>query len=151
MAQKSDLVVVGLGYVGLPLCQEAVAAGMTVVGLDANAEQVAALNAGRSSVDDVSDADIATMRAAGFAATTDPGCLDTAAAVSICVPTPLNAEDGNPGLRAVRAVAQTLAGHLHPGMLVVLESTTYPGTTEEIVRPLLEASGLVAGVDFHLA
>lgn len=151
MALRSDLVVVGLGYVGLPLCQEAVAAGMTVVGLDANAERVAALNAGRSSVDDVSDADIATMRAAGFAATTDPGCLDTAAAVSICVPTPLNAEDGTPDLVAVRAVAQTLAGHLHPGMLVVLESTTYPGTTEEIVRPLLEASGLVAGVDFHLA
>jgi nucleotide sugar dehydrogenase len=145
-----DLVVIGLGYVGLPLAQEATRAGLSVGGYDVTAAVVDGLNAGRSHVDDLSDADIATMVAAGFRATTDPGMLAEADIAVICVPTPLS-EDGGPDLRAVNSAVQAVADHLHPGMLVVLESTTYPGTTDEEVRPVLEAQGLVAGADFHLA
>lgn len=145
-----DLVVVGLGYVGLPLAQAATAAGVSVVGLDRSSAVVDGLMAGRSHVDDLSDGDIATMRAAGFSATTDPSVLAQADAAVICVPTPLG-EDGSPDLRAVMSATRDIAAHLHPGMLVVLESTTYPGTTDEVVRPILEAGGLVAGKDFHLA
>jgi UDP-N-acetyl-D-glucosamine dehydrogenase len=145
-----DLVVVGLGYVGLPLAQAASAAGVTVVGLDRNRAVVDGLNAGRSHVDDLSDADVAGMKALGFTATTDPSVLAQADAAVICVPTPLG-EDGGPDLRAVLSATRDIATHLHPTMLVVLESTTYPGTTDEVVRPILEAGGLTAGTDFHLA
>lgn len=145
-----DLVVVGLGYVGLPLAQAATAAGVSVVGLDRSAAVVEGLTAGRSHVDDLSDRDIAQMRAAGFSATTDPSVLASADAAVICVPTPLG-EDGSPDLRAVMSATRDIAGHLHSGMLVVLESTTYPGTTDEVVRPILESGGLIAGKDFHLA
>jgi nucleotide sugar dehydrogenase len=144
------LVVVGLGYVGLPLAREAARAGLPVVGLDASAAVVDALSAGRSHVDDLADADVAAMRAAGFRATTDEAVLGEAATVVICVPTPLGADHG-PDLTAVRAASEAVARHLRAGQLVVLESTSYPGTTEELVRPLLEAGGLVAGRDFHLA
>jgi UDP-N-acetyl-D-glucosamine dehydrogenase len=146
-----DLVVVGLGYVGLPLTQEATRAGLRVVGLDSSPSVTEGLNVGRSHVDDLSDEDLAAMVAAGFRATTDPAALTDADTVVICVPTPLGAE-GGPDLAAVRSAVGTVADHLRPGQLVVLESTTYPGTTDEVVRPLLEeATGLVAGVDFHLA
>ncbi|HVM14709.1 MAG TPA: nucleotide sugar dehydrogenase, partial [Egibacteraceae bacterium] len=150
MVAPIDVVVLGLGYVGLPLVHAASRAGLTVVGFDPDPVKVEGLNAGRSHVDDVSDAEVAAMRDAGFRATTDPGCLAQAAAAIICVPTPLN-PDGAPELAAVRAATELIAAHLHAGMLVVLESTTYPGTTEEEVRPRLEASGLAVGVDFHLA
>ena len=146
-----DLVVVGLGYVGLPLVAEAVRAGLAVVGLDIDAAKVAGLNAGRSHVDDLSDADVAAIVESGFMATTDPSCLGAAATVVVCVPTPLST-DTAPDLSAVRAAMGAIASRLRAGQLVVLESTTYPGTTEEIVQPLLEeASGLVVGEDFHLA
>ncbi len=146
-----DAVVVGLGYVGLPLLQEATLAGLRTVGLDISARVVADLNAGRSHVDDLSDAKLARMREAGFTATTDPDVMATAQVVVICVPTPLSAE-GGPDLAAVVAATDTIASRIRPGMLVVLESTTYPGTTEDIVVPRLEAgSGLVAGQDFHVA
>ncbi|MCX6461568.1 MAG: nucleotide sugar dehydrogenase [Actinobacteria bacterium] len=145
-----DLVVIGLGYVGLPLAQEAVRSGLSVVGLDVSETLAESVNLGRSHVDDLSDADIAAMVADGFRATTDASVLDDANAVVICVPTPLS-DEGGPDLGAVLSAARTVAAHVHPGMLVVLESTTYPGTTDEEVRPLLEASGLRAGVDFHLA
>jgi nucleotide sugar dehydrogenase len=145
-----DVVIIGLGYVGLPLAQEASRAGMSVLGFDVNAALVDALNDGRSHVDDLTDADVAKMRDAGFRATTDETEIATAAVAVICVPTPL-AEDGGPDLSAVRAAVSTVGRHVHPEMLVVLESTTYPGTTDEIARPTLEASGLVAGRDFHLA
>lgn len=148
---RSDLVVVGLGYVGLPLAQEATRAGLRVVGLDVDGVVVDALNQGASHVDDLSDRDVAAMLEGGFRATTDPGALAGADTVVICVPTPLGAE-GGPDLSAVRAAVAAVAEHVHSGQLVVLESTTYPGTTDEVVRPLLEeASGLVAGEDFHLA
>jgi UDP-N-acetyl-D-glucosamine dehydrogenase len=149
-AMTCDLVVVGLGYVGLPLAQAASAAGLRVCGLDRQEDVVTGLNAGRSHVDDLSDQDVATMVAAGFTATTDVGILATATTAVICVPTPLS-EDGGPDLRAVLGATADIAAHLHPGMLVVLESTTYPGTTDEVVRPILEATGLIAGEDFFLA
>jgi nucleotide sugar dehydrogenase len=141
-----------LGYVGLPLAQVAVKAGLEVVGFDVNSDVVTALNEGRSHIDDLADADIAEMRASGrFRATADEGEISTADAVVICVPTPLST-DGGPDLGAVEAAVGAVGRNLRRGMLVILESTTYPGTTDEVVRPALEeASGLTAGVDFHLA
>ena len=146
-----DLVVVGLGYVGLPLVAEATRAGLRVQGFDISAAVVDGLNAGRSHVDDLSDSDVAALLGAGFRATTDESALGRAHTVVICVPTPLG-EDRGPDLGPVRAAITTIGRHLQPGQLVVLESTTWPGTTEEVVRPVLEqASGLSAGRDFFLA
>lgn len=147
----TDLVVIGLGYVGLPLAQQAARSGLRVLGFDVGARVVDALNSGRSHVDDLSDADIVEMLGAGFRATTDEAEIAGARTAVICVPTPL-AEDGGPDLGAVRSAAGAVGRNLRPGMLVVLESTTYPGTTEEIVQPILEsASHLKAPDDFHLA
>jgi nucleotide sugar dehydrogenase len=147
----ADVLVIGLGYVGLPLAREAISSGLRVVGFDVNADIVAQLNSGRSHVDDISHADVAGMLVKGFRATateTDVGPTET---IVICVPTPLSTESG-PDLSAVRAAAELAGRRLRRGMLVVLESTTYPGTTDEVVRPLLErASGLTAGDDFALA
>ena len=146
-----DLVVIGLGYVGLPLAQEASRAGLSVVGLDVVPRVVDGLNAGRSHVDDLSDDDIAAMLATGFRATSDATVISEADAVVICVPTPLGA-DGGPDLEYVLSSTRTIADHLKPGTLVVLESTTYPGTTDEQVRPILEdTTHLVAGEGFSLA
>jgi len=146
-----DLLVIGLGYVGLPLAREASLSGLTVVGLDLNRDLVAGLNSGRSHVGDIPDADIAEMLARGFRATALEAETGVPQTVVICVPTPLSAA-GAPDLTAVRAAAEMTGRLLRPDMLVVLESTTYPGTTDEVVRPLLEkASGLTAGVNFSLA
>ena len=148
---STDLLVIGLGYVGLPLAREAAFSGLTVVGYDLNTDMVAALNAGRSHVGDVPASDVAEMLRKGFRATSiqeEAGDPDT---VVICVPTPLSADSG-PDLSAVRGAVEVTGRMLRPDMLVVLESTTYPGTTDEVVRPLLEkVSGLTAGVDFSLA
>jgi UDP-N-acetyl-D-glucosamine dehydrogenase len=146
-----DVLVIGLGYVGLPLAIQAVRSGFRVTGYDTSEQKVAGLMAGRSHIDDMTDAEVAEMLAAGFRATADETTLQAQDVIVICVPTPLSEADG-PDLSAVRAAAQT-AGHLlKAGSLVSLESTTYPGTTEEIVRPLLEkASGLTGGIDFWLA
>jgi nucleotide sugar dehydrogenase len=147
----TDVVILGLGYVGLPLAKEATHAGASVLGFDVKTSVVDALNAGVSHVDDLADADIAEMLAAGFRATTDEAEIAACEVAVICVPTPLSA-DGGPDLGAVEAATRTVARNLRPGMLVVLESTTYPGTTDEVVRPILEqTSGLTAGVDFNLA
>ena len=145
-----DLVVIGLGYVGLPLVREACRAGLRVGGLDRDARVVAGLKAGLSHIDDVSPAEMEEMLEAGFTPSLNEDVLDGARTVVICVPTPLSPE-GGPDLTAVRGAAETVARRLEPGTLVVLESTTYPGTTEEVVRPILETSGLVAGEEFHLA
>ncbi|TDB89061.1 nucleotide sugar dehydrogenase [Actinomadura sp. 7K534] len=145
-----DLVVIGLGYVGLPLVRAASRAGLRAGGLDRDARVVAGLKAGLSHIDDVSPADIEDMLEAGFVPSLHEDVLDGARTVVICVPTPLSPE-GGPDLTAVRGAAETVARRLEPGTLVVLESTTYPGTTEEVVRPILETSGLVAGEEFHLA
>ncbi len=145
-----DVVVLGLGYVGLPLAHEAARAGLRVVGFDIEAAVVDGLNAGRSHVDDLSDEDIAEMLSAGFRATADESVLTTASTIVVCVPTPL-AQDGSPDLGAVTGAVQTVARQLQPGQVVILESTTWPGTTEEIVQPILEEGGLKVGADFHLA
>ncbi|MFV0138029.1 nucleotide sugar dehydrogenase [Streptomyces sp. HMX87] len=146
-----ELVVVGLGYVGLPLARQACAAGLSTVGYDVSASVVAGLTAGRSHVGDVRDSDVADMLAAGFRATTDPSVIGHAGTVVICVPTGFS-EDRKPDLAAVRAASRSVAARLRPGTLVVLESTSHPGTTEEVVRPILERdSGLRAGADFHLS
>ena len=146
----SRLVVIGLGYVGLPLVVEAARVGFQVVGLDSSEKVVEELNQGRSHVDDVADADVRRILSRGFTATTEASCIATADVVVICVPTPLDGELG-PNLDAVQDAARHIAKHLQPRQLVVLESTTYPGTTEEVLVPILETSGKVAGQDFHVA
>jgi len=146
-----DLLVIGLGYVGLPLVREATKAGLSVVGYDVGQGVVNGLNGGHSHVDDISDDDVARMLAAGFRATTSERGVGEPDTMIICVPTPLSEADG-PDLTAVRAASDTAGRLLRRGTLVVLESTTYPGTTDELVGPILEkASGLSAGVDFNLA
>ncbi|MBA8927465.1 nucleotide sugar dehydrogenase [Kutzneria viridogrisea] len=145
-----DAVVVGVGYVGLPLAAAACAAGLSVTGFDIDPSVVEGLQQGRSHVPDVSEAQLNSMRANGFTATADPSVLRGADTVVICVPTGLD-PGGGPDLGAVRAAAATVAANLRPGTLVVLESTSYPGTTDEVLRPVLESTGLVAGEDFLLA
>ncbi|WP_127504753.1 nucleotide sugar dehydrogenase [Actinoplanes solisilvae] len=146
-----DVVILGLGYVGLPLAREATRAGLSVLGFDVNQALADSLNAGRSHVDDLTDEDIAAMIGSGFRATTDEREIAGAAAAVICVPTPLAEGDG-PDLRAVTGATEAIGRNMCRGTLVVLESTTYPGTTDEVVRPLLEKlSGLTAGIDFNLA
>jgi nucleotide sugar dehydrogenase len=146
-----DVAIVGLGYVGLPLAQEACRTGMAVAGFDLSTRVVDGLVQGRSHVDDLSDDDVRDMTAAGFTPGTDASVLAQAAVVVICVPTPLSAT-GGPDLGAVRGAVRTVGEQLQPGTLVILESTTYPGTTEDVVAPMLEEfSGLRAGRDFALA
>jgi UDP-N-acetyl-D-glucosamine dehydrogenase len=145
-----DLAVIGLGYVGMPLAKEAVAAGLRVVGLDVDPRKVDALNAGQSYIDDLTDADLEHMLANGFSATLDESVLAKSNTIVICVPTPLD-EDHRPDLSAVEGATMSVSRNLVKGTLVVLESTTWPGTTDEVARPLLELSGLVAGEDFFLA
>jgi UDP-N-acetyl-D-glucosamine dehydrogenase len=145
-----DVLVIGLGYVGLPLAVRAARAGFRVTGYDTSAAIAAGLNAGRSHVDDVSDEEVTAARARGFRATACEAGIGPQDVIVICVPTPLSQADG-PDLGAVRAAAQAAGRLLQPGTLVSLESTTYPGTTDEVVRPLLEkTSGLSAGIGFSL-
>ena len=147
---SADLVVIGLGYVGLPLAQAAIHSGLSVIGLDVSQRVVDGLNSGRSHVDDLSDSDIEAMRKFGFTATTDAEVLAATDVAIICVPTPLD-EAGGPDLGAVRSAVSMIREHLHQGQIIILESTTYPGTTDEEVRPALEAGGLIAGEHFELA
>ncbi len=143
--------VVGLGYVGLPLVIGFAEAGYTTIGFDVDAERIAALNNGHSHIEDVGTTRVADMLAAGrFGATTEAADLGRADAVFIAVPTPFDSAK-TPDLSYVQSAARTLLAGIHPGMLVILQSTTYPGTTREIVQPTLESSGLVAGTDFWLA
>ncbi len=146
----ADVAIIGQGYVGLPLAQEASRVGVKVLGFDINQGVVDDLNAGTSHIDDLSDDDIKEMLAAGFEATTDASRLAEVETIVICVPTPL-AEDGGPDLGPINAAVKTISEHLQPGQTIILESTTYPGTTDEVVRPVLESGGLEAGKDFHLA
>lgn len=147
---KLDVVVIGLGYVGLPLAHTASAAGLKVGGLDLNENVVSSLNSGFSHVDDLSNQDVHAMLSQGFIASTDSSILQDADVAVICVPTPLS-ETAGPDLGAVIGATRAVAKWLHQGMLVILESTTYPGTTEEVVLPILEESGLKVGIDFDLA
>ncbi|MFI7481964.1 nucleotide sugar dehydrogenase [Kocuria sp. M1R5S2] len=146
----TKLAVIGQGYVGLPLSEAAADNGFEVVGVDAHPGLVDQLNDGRSHVDDLNDADIERMLEQGYRATTDYGEVADADYVVICVPTPLS-DDGGPDLSAVKSATRSVAGVLRAGTTVVLESTTYPGTTEEVVLPILQESGLEYGQDFFLA
>ncbi len=142
--------VVGLGYVGLPLAATAAASGLRVLGFDVDAEVVAGVEGGRSHVPDLDDEDVARARASGrLEATLDMERLGRCDAVSVCVPTPLS-KTRDPDISHVLAASRAIARTLRPGQLVVLESTTYPGTTREAVLPILGKSGLEVGVDFHL-
>lgn len=142
--------VVGLGYVGLPLAVEIANAGFRTIGFDVNEEKVDSVNKGHSYVGDVADSDMKMLvEKRMFAATTDFSEISKVDFIAICVPTPLDA-DGRPDLSYVESSAKSIARHLHKGMMVVLESTSYPGTTEEIVKPVLESSGLKCGEDFYL-
>lgn len=147
---SANLVVVGLGYVGLPLVRAALRAGLRVTGIDLDIVKIQQLRQGDSYVDDVSSADVKEMLTLGFVPTSEPDCIADAATVVLCVPTPLDSH-GMPDLAAVKAAGEMVGQKVQPDQLFVLESTTYPGTTEEVLRPLLERGGLVAGRDFHLA
>ena len=143
--------VIGLGYVGLPLGVVFAEAGVPVLGLDVVDEKVAAINAGISHIEDVPSERLAPVVQSGMLrASTDLDELSALEAIIICLPTPLD-EHREPDLGAVLGAARDIAPRLQRGQLVVLESTTYPGTTREELAPLLEEYGLVAGTDFHLA
>jgi len=143
--------VVGLGYVGLPLAVEMAKSGHRVVGMDISAEKAAEINAGRSYIPDVPTAELAELVAKGLLeATCDFSRTRECDAVVICVPTPLN-EMKEPDTSYMESAAKAIAPYLHEGVLVTLESTTYPGTTEEVVQPILETSGLKVGDGLSLA
>jgi UDP-N-acetyl-D-glucosamine dehydrogenase len=149
--RKARIGVIGLGYVGLPLSLAACRAGFRVLGYDVNQERVDGLNAGKSPLQHIGEAKIAAARREDrFKATSDFRQLSEMNALLICVPTPLGPHR-EPNLSFVEETSRTIANHLRPGQLVVLESTTYPGTTREVVKPILENSGLRSGVDFFLA
>jgi len=142
--------IIGLGYVGLPLAMTACRAGYRVLGFDLNAAVVNAVNGGHSHVLDVRDEELAGHVAAGLMeATTDLGRLGECDAVIICVPTPLS-KTRDPDVSFVVAATESVRDTLRAGQLVILESTTYPGTTRELMQPILEQSGLKAGEDFHV-
>src|SRR5699024_4598255 len=135
---SSDLI--GQGYVGLPLSRAASNAGFRVTGLEVNQSIVANLNSGSSHVEDIPDTELQSMLEKGYQATADSSALQDADVIVICVPTPLG-DAGRPDLAAVESATAAIAENLTKKSLVVLESTTYPGTTEEILQPALEASG----------
>jgi UDP-N-acetyl-D-glucosamine dehydrogenase len=146
----TKVVVVGQGYVGLPLAVAAAQAGMDVMGVDLDKRRVDALNAGTSPVGDVSDEALGAVVSSGrYHASTEFQAVARADVVVLCVPTPYR--DSGPDLSYIEDSAASIAPFLKRGVLVILESTTYPGTTEELLRPALErGSGLAAGEDFHL-
>ena len=150
--REAKVAVLGQGYVGLPLAMVFGQAGFHVTGIDPDKRKIDALQRGESYIGDVSTEDVAALVKAGkFAATTDFAALKDMDAVSICVPTPLR-KTGDPDLSFILNVTEDVARHLHPGMVIVLESTTYPGTTRELVlEKLVEVSGLKVGEDFFLA
>jgi UDP-N-acetyl-D-glucosamine dehydrogenase len=143
--------VIGLGYVGLPLAVEFARAGFDVTGFDVDGSKIDLINAGQSYIPDVPQADLVEAVAAGrLRATTDMSRLGAMDAIDICVPTPLR-KTKDPDLSYIVKAVEAVAATLRPGQLVILESTTYPGTTDEVVQPMLEAGGLKADADFLLA
>ncbi|MEX1133491.1 MAG: nucleotide sugar dehydrogenase [Acidimicrobiia bacterium] len=150
VAKRFDLAVIGLGYVGLPLVIEATRSGLTVLGIEVDSRKVQSLLEGISYVEGVSNDDLLGALAGGFLPTVDSSQLAHAEAAVICVPTPL--KDQAPDLTAVIDAGVAVGKHLERGQLVVLQSTSYPGTTEDVLQPVLEQhSGLKAGPDFFLA
>jgi UDP-N-acetyl-D-glucosamine dehydrogenase len=156
-SRRAVVGVLGLGYVGLPLAATIAEAGFSTVGFDTQRDKIESLRRGESYIRHVPSTRLApivrttfTPSTAGFFPSADYADLARCDGILICVPTPLT-ENREPDLSYVVATAEAVAAHLRPGQLVVLESTTYPGTTDEVVRPILERGGLVAGRDFHLA
>src|SRR5260221_6069275 len=149
--KKARIGVIGLGYVGLPLASEFARAGFDVTGFDVDATKVAEINAGRSYIPDVPQHELAeSVKAGRLRATTDMTKLAEMDVVDICVPTPLR-KTKDPDLSYVVKALEGVAASLKAGQLVILESTTYPGTTDEVALPMLEARGLKADRDFFLA
>jgi UDP-N-acetyl-D-glucosamine dehydrogenase len=149
-ARTARVGIIGLGYVGLPLARAFANAGYPVLGFDTDPAKVERLTRGESYIGHISSESVRSMQANGFEATSRFDRLAEADAIIICVPTPLT-ESRDPDLGYVVASARSIAETLRPGQLVVLESTTYPGTTRDVVLPILNASGLASGVDFFLA
>jgi UDP-N-acetyl-D-glucosamine dehydrogenase len=150
-SRTAHIGVVGLGYVGLPLCGALVAAGLPTIGLDVDPAKIEALENGRAYIKHLSDDFVRTMRDSGlFAATTDFSTVVEADAVIVCVPTPLTKHRA-PDISYIENTFETLARHARPGQLFVLESTTWPGTTTQVVRAILEKGGLRSGHDLFLA
>ena len=147
-SRAARVAIVGLGYVGLPLAMRAAELGFEVIGYDTSTMRIETLRAGASYVEDVGEAQLRTALDAGFRPTEDPSDLEAFDVSIVTVPTPLR--EGVPDLSHIESAGMELAKHLEAGALVVLESTTYPGTTDELFRPILEQSGLEAGVDFFL-
>ncbi|MFT9849588.1 nucleotide sugar dehydrogenase [Aneurinibacillus sp. REN35] len=148
---SAELGVIGLGYVGLPLAVEKAKVGFQVVGFDIQQKRVDMVNQGINYIGDVVEDELRHLAEKGtIRATTDYSAIREVDVIAICVPTPLDNYQ-QPDISYVKASAEEIAKYLHPGMLVVLESTTYPGTTEEVVKPILESTGLICGIDFFLA
>jgi UDP-N-acetyl-D-glucosamine dehydrogenase len=142
--------IVGLGYVGLPLAVEFAKAGFPVTGIDVQENKIAALNRGESYVQDVPTSALsALVKGRKFTATTDFSVVRDLDTINICVPTPLR-KTKDPDMSYIVSAAQEIAKYFHPGLLVILESTTYPGTTDELLLPMFEQTGLKAGQDFFL-
>ncbi len=142
--------IVGLGYVGLPLAVEFAAAGFNVTGIDIDAKKIAALNRGESYIQDIPTSVLAPLVKSGkLKATTDFAAAAAMDTINICVPTPLR-KTKDPDMSYIVNACQEIAKHFHPGVLVILESTTYPGTTNELMLPMFERPGLKVGEDFFL-
>ena len=149
--RKATAAVIGLGYVGLPLAMEIAAAGFKVIGIDLDATKIAALKQGKSYILDVPEKLIAdTIHTGQFTPTSDFSALSRADTVSICVPTPLS-KSRDPDISFILSATEEIRKYLHEDQLIVLESTTYPGTTDELIVPELESSGLKVGSDFYVA
>ena len=143
--------IIGLGYVGLPLATTFAEAGFEVTGIDTDQQKVDAANRGESYIPDISSSSLrALVEAQRIRFTSDFAALDEIDAISICVPTPLR-KTRDPDISYILSATQQVKAHLHAGQLVVLESTTYPGTTDEVLLPELQSTGLKVGVDFFMA
>ena len=149
--KSATLGVIGLGFVGLPLAVEKAKSGFKTIGFDIQESKVEMVNSGKNYIGDVVNEDLKDLVKSGLlSATTDFARVASADCVCICVPTPLD-EYQQPDISYVKASAESIVSYMHKDMLIVLESTTYPGTTEELLKPILEKSGLICGVDFYLA
>jgi UDP-N-acetyl-D-glucosamine dehydrogenase len=150
-SRSAQVAIIGMGYVGLPLAVEFGQVGFRIAGIDISEKKVKTINSGRSDVEDVEDHEVKELIDQGrLHCTSDFSILDKCDVIIICVPTPLN-KTKDPDVSFILAAVGEIAGRIRKGQLVVLESTTYPGTTEELIRPKLEESGLKVGKDFFLA
>ena len=148
--REAQVGVIGLGYVGLPLAMEFVRAGFQVTGIDVDQEKVKKLNRGENYIQDIKDESVKNaVEMNQLSATSDFSVIQNLDAISICVPTPLNKQK-NPDISFINHVMENIKGLIHHDMIVVLESTTYPGTTRELILPEMESKGLKVGHDFYL-